>query len=239
MLKRQVVFLGGKDIGYECLKILFKQAKQRNIDIVGIDTSTRGKLIKEFGVKHDIQYLEGIIPRCDIIISVQYDRILSDKEINMASERVIKLHMAPLPEYRGCNQFSFAIIDEALEFGATLHEIVPGVDEGPIVAENRFEIGLDIWVKDLFYLTYNASIKLFKEWLAQLISGEYNAIDQKSLLLSRGTSFHFRKEIDKIKEIDLDWTKGKINKHLRATMMPGFESPYTMVKGVKIYFVLK
>jgi len=235
-LKKQVVFLGGKDIGYECLRFLFKQAKQLNIDIVGIDASPRGKAIKEFSVESGLQYLDGTIPECNVIISVQYHRILSDKEIKMASERVINLHMAPLPEYRGCNQFSFAIIDRVNKFGATIHEIVSGIDAGPIIAEKIFDVSSDIWIKELFDLTYSASLELFKEHLPRLISGEYNAVDQHSLLTTRKTSIHFRDEINDIKRIDLDWPKDKINRYLRATMMPGFEPPYTIISGKKVYF---
>jgi len=236
ILKKKVVFLGGKDIGYECLALLFKKSEQLNINIIGVDTSLRGKAIKEFVLKHNLQYLDGIIPKCDIIISVQYHRVLSDSEIEMASECAINLHMAPLPEYRGCNQFSFAIIDGANEFGTTLHEMTPGIDAGSIIAESRFNISSDIWVKDLFDLTYDASVKLYKKYLPHIVSGEYNTIDQESLLSERKTSFHLRKDIGKIRKIDLNWDEDKINRHLRATMMPGFEPPYTMIGDIKIYF---
>ncbi len=236
---KKVVFLGGKDIGYKCLRLLFEQSRQLNIDIVGIDSSPQGKDIKEFSIENNLKYLNGVIPMCDIIISVQYHRILFDKEIKMASERAVNLHMAPLPEYRGCNQFSFAIIDGANEFGTTIHEMDPSIDAGPIVAEKRFHISNSIWIEELFNLTYDTSIELFEDYLPQLISGEYNAIDQNLLLSKRNSSFHFRKEIDDIKRIDLDWSQDRISKHLRATMMPGFEHPYAIVGNKKLYFTFK
>jgi methionyl-tRNA formyltransferase len=238
-LKKKVIFLGGKEIGYECLKLLFKQSKQLNIEIIGVDYSPNGKKTKEFSKEFNLKYLNGNIPQCNIIISVQYHRILLDKEIKMASERAVNLHMAPLPEYRGCNQFSFAIIDGIDEFGTTLHEIVPGIDSGPIISEKRFKIAANTWVKELFDLTYYASLELFKDQLPKLISGEYIAIDQNSLLSSRKTSYHFRKEIDSIKKINLNWSEGKISKYLRATMMPGFEPPYAILENKKVYFCIQ
>ena len=233
---KKVVFLGGKDIGHECLKFLIKEAKKLNRCIVGVDTSPQGEKIRLLLQEHELEYLDGVIPVCDIIISVQYHRILSKKEIQLATERAINLHMAPLPEYRGCNQFSFAIMDEVSTFGTTLHEIVPGIDSGPIIADNRFDITPDIWVKELYKLTYNASIDLFKECLAELVSGNYCAVDQKIFLSKRKTSFHLRTEVNELKKINLNWDKSKINKHLRATMMPGFDPPYVMVDNEKIYF---
>jgi methionyl-tRNA formyltransferase len=236
---KKIVFLGGKNIGYECLRLLFEYSKQLNIDIIGVDGSPRCKKIKEFSERVGLQILNGEIPKCNVIISVQYHRILSSKEILAASERAVNLHMAPLPEYRGCNQFSFAIIDEVDEFGTTLHEILPGIDSGPIIAEKRFKISRNIWVKELFDLTYKASLDLFEQELPKLIYGEYRPINQVSLLSSRGVSFHFRKEIESIKKIDLNWSNNKIKKYLRATMMPGFEMPYTMVDNTKVYFSVK
>lgn len=237
-MTKKIVFLGGKNIGSECLRFLFEKSEYLDIDIIGADFPSRDESIKKFSKENNLKLIDGVIPLCDIIISVQYHRILSDIEIKRASKRAVNLHMAPLPEYRGCNQFSFAIMDEVSEFGTTIHEMVSGIDAGPIIAEKRFGVNDNIWVKDLFDLTYNASLELFKKYLPKLISGEYVAVDQSSLLSKKTSSFHLRKEIDDIKRIDLRWSEDKIYKHLRATMMPGFEQPYVIVKNKKIYFTL-
>ena len=65
--------------------------------------------------------------------------------------------MAPLPEYRGCNQFSFAIVDGKKEFGTTLHKMEEGIDNGDIIAESRFDIPENCFVKELYELTYKTS----------------------------------------------------------------------------------
>jgi len=235
-VKKKVVYLGSKNIGFECLKILHDNSDALNIEILGVDSSSRGDEINKYVNEVGLSHLNKSIPPCDIIISVQYHRILSDIEILMAMDRAINLHMAPLPEYRGCNQFSFAIIDGATEFGATLHEMFPSIDSGPIVAETRFCIDNDVWVKDLFDLTCKESVKLFKESLPILISGDYQAIDQSEFLHQRSSSFHYRSEIQDLKMIDLNWSLDKIEKHLRATMMPGFGCPYIIISGKKVYF---
>jgi len=59
---------------------------------------------------------------------------------------------------------------------------------------------------------------------------------QTTLEAERGSSIHFRAEIAALKSIDLSWPAEKIGRHIRATSMPGFEPPYTMVGGKKIYF---
>jgi hypothetical protein len=50
-----------------------------------------------------------------------------------------------------------------------------------------------------------------------------------------GTSLHMRKEMAALKVIDLNWDKEKTERHIRATSMPGFEPPYFLLNGEKVY----
>ena len=133
--------------------------------------------------------------------------------------------MASLPEYRGCNQFSFAIIDKAETFGTTLHQLEVGIDSGAILAEKRFPIPKGCWVQDLYQLTLAASRQLFAENIAAILKGNYTPVPQNELIEERGTSYHFRHEINDVKQIDLNWSAEKIERHIRATYFPPFEPP--------------
>lgn len=243
MLPKKVVFLGSKPIGYECFAWLIAMQKELNIEITGLLTHAR----KEFGNAHDLNILAeehnvpilndlSAVPSCDIIYSVQYHQILKQADIEKASQIAVNLHMAPLPEYRGSNQFSYAIIDEKQEFGTTIHQVDTRIDHGGILFQKRFPIPVGCWVNDLYQLTYHASLELFKETLPQIINGEYQPIPQQTLEAKYGTALHFRKDINKLKEIDLSWDKEKIERHIRATYMPGFEPPYCVINGQKVYF---
>jgi methionyl-tRNA formyltransferase len=220
-------------------------AKQHelNINIKGLLTHAR----KEFGNSHDlvaladeyrVPVLDGLndIPACDILYSVQYHEILKEQHIRKASMVAVNLHMAPLPEYRGSNQFSYAIIDGKEEFGTTIHIIDKHIDHGDIIFQKRFPIPPDCWVNQLYELTYDASLELFTDSIADIIQGNYTATPQQNLEDRYGTSLHYRKEINHLKQIDLNWDKDKIQRHIRATSMPGFEPPYTILNGKKIYF---
>jgi len=243
MLRKKIVFLGSKPIGYHCLAYLISQKDILNIEIAGLLTNTR----KEFGDAHDLNNLGNEhnipilgdmeeIPECDIIYSVQYHQILKANHIKKAKQIAVNLHMAPLPEYRGSNQFSYALIDDKKEFGTTIHQIDTRIDHGDILFQKRFPIPDNCWVNQLYDLTYNASLELFKESLRNIMEGNYKPISQESFLAQYGTSLHFRKEIVKLKEIDISWGKEKIERHIRATSMPGFEPPYFILDGKKLYF---
>jgi hypothetical protein len=43
--------------------------------------------------------------------------------------------------------------------------------------------------------------------------------------------------IEDLKKIDLSWNRNKIEKHIKATLMKGFEPPYFKLNGKKIYFL--
>lgn len=242
-MKKKLVFLGSKPIGYACFEHLLQKGPELGVEIAGLLTQAR----KEFSGANDLtqlaeQYSIPIIPSlnelpdCDILYSVQYHQILQPNHINKARQIAVNLHMAPLPEYRGSNQFSFAILEGKNEFGTTIHIIDKRIDHGAILFQKRFPIPENCWVNDLYKLTFDASIQLFIDTLKDVVNGNYTPVPQQSLEERFGTSLHFRNEALEIKQIDLDWNKEKIERHIRATSMPGFEPPYCLLDGKKIYF---
>ncbi|HEV9037519.1 MAG TPA: formyltransferase family protein [Puia sp.] len=241
---KRIAFLGAKGIGLECLKIL----DAKNFPIAALFTDlTRNKeanqKLIDFAKERNIPVYEDLeailsLPGFDYIISIQYHKILKGKHIGCAKKLALNLHMAPLPEYRGCNQFSFAIVDGKKEFGTTLHKMAEGIDNGDIIAESRFDIPANCFVKELHEITYQKSIRLFEDKISDILNDRYTLTPQDSLVPVRGTKTIYRKDIDKLKEINLDWDKDRIERHIRATLMPGFEPPFFKMSDKKVYFSL-
>lgn len=243
---KKVVFLGTKPIGYDSLAYLISLQEALNYEIIGVGTKER----TEFGIDKNIQALatahhikvladDEAIPECDIIYSVQYHKILKKADIEKATTIAINLHLAPLPDYRGCNQFSFAIFHGAKTFGVTIHQIDTGVDSGAILFEDRFPIDEKWWVKDLFEESNQRGLALLKATWADILAGQYQLTDQATLIAERGLNMHYRKDIEQLKCIDLSEDARKIHAKIKATYMPGFEPPYCMIDGKKIYFTQK
>jgi methionyl-tRNA formyltransferase len=240
--------MGSKGIGSFCLQHILDHQKKLDIEVVALFTNNRQLNSQERSVttianENNIQVhdsLEALNQYTDIdfILSVQYHEILKQDHINVANKLAINLHMAPLPEYRGCNQFSFAIIDQAKEFGTTLHRLESGIDNGAILAENRFPIPTDCDVKTLHQLTNKASEELFTDTIADIIAGKFTPIEQTHLIEERGTSLHYRKEINDLKVIDLTWDEEKIDRYIRATYFPPFPPPFAMKDGKQIPLTL-
>ncbi|MGB0404245.1 MAG: formyltransferase family protein [Salibacteraceae bacterium] len=240
---KRIAFLGGKKIGFSSLNYLLENKNQLGIELVCVFENTSSKLnpadntVSSLAFKHGINLhseIDDLLEYSDIdfILSVQYDKILQANHISKATELAVNLHMAPLPEYRGCNQFSFAIIDEAEVFGTTLHRLEEGIDSGDILFEKRFPIPKECFVTDLYGKTLVASAELFEESIENLLKGNYKLTSQKSLVEKRRAGFHLRSEVNQIKEIDGSWSVEKQKRHFRATWFPPF-SPPVLLQGNK------
>ncbi len=246
MLKR-IAFLGAKSIGLECLKTLLAMQEAAGCVVAALFTSldrnaTANNKLIDCAVDNNITVYNNIdsildLPPFDYIISVQYHEILKAKHLACAKELAINLHIAPLPEYRGCNQFSMAIIDGRTEFGCTLHKMDTGIDTGDIIFEDRFEIPENCFVDELVDIAYTHAKELFNAKIGSILSGNYSLTPQIDLEPIKGSQTIYRKDIDRMKQIDLGWDKEKIERHLRATLMPGFAPPYFLLNGRKINFI--
>jgi methionyl-tRNA formyltransferase len=146
--------------------------------------------------------------------------------------------MAPVPEYRGANQFSFAILDRSPLFGTTLHVMSEAIDSGDILFENRFAIDPDAeTAMSLYGKTLAASKDLFVSSWPKLVAGDIHPVKQSSLT-DRTRGFHLKSEINDIKEVDLAWSEEQRDRHVRACWFPPFPPPYAVVDGQKIELTL-
>jgi methionyl-tRNA formyltransferase len=234
-----VAFLGGKDVGARCLEYLVARMNELDCRISAILPTPQGAKVRDLAEKHGLPIASTIddLPECDVLISVQYHQILRRRDIQKARAIAVNLHMAPLPEYRGCNQFSLAIINGDKEFGVTVHQLDEGIDSGPVIAERRFPIPDCVWVDELVNIATDESVELFQESIESIVRGTFDLTEQSQLVPARGTSLNFRKDIEPLRQLDLNWDATKLGRYIRALSMPGFEPPYAVLKnGEKIFF---
>lgn len=243
MEKRSLIFLGSKPIGFHCFQFLLNNRESLNIELAGLLTNEKPRMassqsLSQLAAQHGIPVFASPddMPEADFLYSVQYHQILTESQIRKATRMAVNLHMAPLPDYRGCNQFTFAILDRKAEFGTTIHVMDSRIDHGDILFEKRFPIPPHCWIKHLYDLTFEASIELFEQSITAILTEHVHPVPQAQWLNLRGSSLHMRNEIDQVKHIHLDWPREQIERHIRATSMPGFEPPYTVIDGQKIYF---
>ena len=112
--------------------------------------------IIESGHYKDLQSMSTAAGELDLAVSVFYDKIIKAWFISRC-KKIINLHNGPLPKYRGVSPINWALKNEEYEHGVTIHEVTPGIDDGPIIGQLKYSIYpefdevADVYARSLAY----------------------------------------------------------------------------------------
>jgi methionyl-tRNA formyltransferase len=87
----------------------------------------------------DIPNVSADVWGVDLAFSVFYDKIIKEWFIKKC-RRILNLHNGPLPKYRGVSPINWALKNGEQLHGVTIHEITPGIDDGPIYSQVLYSI---------------------------------------------------------------------------------------------------
>ena len=161
-----------------------QRAKREGIDTKIIDYSTY-KNRREFDESLEIEML-SINP--DLIILAGYMKILNINFCNIFAGRILNIHPSLLPKYKGLNTHQRVIDNHEELHGASVHFVVPELDEGPVIIQYQFEIeknddrhSLQKKVQEGEYIIYSKAIQWFSE-KRLIFDSEKVYLDDKLLL---------------------------------------------------------
>lgn len=122
----------------------------------------------------------------DLICVNSYSMIIRSDVTERTRFGGVNLHAAMLPRNRGCNPIQWAIINGDSSAGVSLHEITPGIDQGPVIDQIELDILLeDTWITLRDRLA-NATSELLKRNIHALMSGNWTAQRQNEELATYG-----------------------------------------------------
>ncbi|MGC2051616.1 MAG: phosphoribosylglycinamide formyltransferase, partial [Methylovirgula sp.] len=78
--------------------------------------------------------------RVELVCLAGFLRLLTPSFVRLWQGRMINVHPALLPAYRGLHTHERALADGAKIHGCTVHFVVPGMDEGPIIAQTAIAV---------------------------------------------------------------------------------------------------
>jgi phosphoribosylglycinamide formyltransferase-1 len=78
--------------------------------------------------------------RVDIVCLAGFMRILTPWFVGQWEGRMINIHPALLPAYKGLDTHARALADGATEHGATVHFVTPGMDEGETILQEAVPV---------------------------------------------------------------------------------------------------
>lgn len=76
----------------------------------------------------------------DVLLNAHSLHVLAAGVLAAPSVGSFNLHPGPLPEYAGLNTVGWAIYQGEVDYGVTVHWMVPEIDAGPIAFEERFPL---------------------------------------------------------------------------------------------------
>ena len=169
---KKVVILGKGDLAIKVCE-WFKESREYELACVipVIPEPTWTNSISKWAEQNNIEVIKSghykdLSFNPDLAMSVFYDKIIKKKFIDRCG-RIINLHNSPLPKYRGVSPINWALKNEEVEHGVTIHEITPGIDDGPIIAQLKYSIYPDIdEVEDVYKRSQVYGFTLFQQTMA-------------------------------------------------------------------------
>jgi methionyl-tRNA formyltransferase len=99
--------------------------------------------------------------------------------IELARFGGINYHPSLLPKYRGGSAINWALINGETETGVTIHFIDEGVDTGPILLQEKVEIGPDDTVKSVYFgKLYPMGVRMLAEAVRLIREGSTQPLEQ-------------------------------------------------------------
>ncbi len=82
---------------------------------------------------------------CELFIVVAYGKIIPENILNIPKYKTLNVHPSLLPKFRGASPIRSAILEDTNPTGVSVMILTPGMDEGPILAQEEVLIPSEHW----------------------------------------------------------------------------------------------
>lgn len=112
-------------------------ARAHGITAMAVDHETYGKDRTAFEAElHKILLQHNI----ELVCLAGFMRLLTADFVNRWAGRMLNIHPALLPAYKGLHTHERALADGATQHGCTVHFVVPEMDEGPVILKRAVPV---------------------------------------------------------------------------------------------------
>lgn len=187
--------------------------------------------LKKYATENNLNvvHLRDLFDVDDLLfISLEYDKIIKSQRFK--TNKLFNIHFSRLPSYKGMYTSVHPILKGEKQTGVTLHEIDDGIDTGPIISQRIIDIEINDTARDLYFKYLETGLQLFKENVANLISGGFTSKQQQHT----DSSYYAKNSLDlKNITINLNKTSFEIHNQIRAFIFEEYQLP--MVHGFLIH----
>lgn len=118
---------------------------------------------------------------CDLFIVAAYGKMIPENILNIPKYKTLNVHPSLLPLLRGASPIRSAILNDIYPTGVSIMVLTPGMDEGPIIAQEEAPIPKESWPmrgNELDELLARHGGRLLAEVLPKWIRGGRTAHEQ-------------------------------------------------------------
>jgi methionyl-tRNA formyltransferase len=116
-----------------------------------------------------VRCLAGYQP--DVVVMASFDQILKAQTLAVPRLAWLNIHPSLLPRHRGPEPIYWTIANGDPEAGITVHQTVPRIDAGPVLAQRRVTVAEDDTAGTLARRLVAAGLPALDEVLAELQAG--------------------------------------------------------------------
>jgi methionyl-tRNA formyltransferase len=166
-----------------------------------------------------------------LIVSMGAPFLFRERHLAVVGGQAINVHGAPLPEYRGGGGYSWRIMNADRRGTVLIHQITPGIDDGPLLHRHDYEFPAELKTPGDFQ-SYAAAqdAPVLEDIVARILHlGELPPTFEQS-----GNATYFpRLATDIHGAIDWTWGVDDVVSFVRAFSHP-YAGAFTMCRGERV-----
>ena len=147
---------------------IFHCAEQLNLKVRSPET---------LETSEEINHFKTLKP--DLVVVVAYGKILPSKLLNIDKLLFINAHASLLPKWRGAAPIQRAIMNMDPETGISIMKIIPKLDAGPVMLQEKIKISKEMSYENLSNKMSEIGAKLILESIKLIENNKVNFIEQK------------------------------------------------------------
>jgi phosphoribosylglycinamide formyltransferase-1 len=154
-------------------------ARNNGIETAVVDHKSFGKdraafdlAMQEILLAHDI----------DLVCLAGFMRLLTPDFVGLWNERMLNIHPALLPAFKGLDTHQRALDAGATVHGATVHFVVPEMDAGPIIIQGAVAVRNDDSESALAARVLAVEHRIYPEALRLVAEGRVTVVDGRCLI---------------------------------------------------------
>ncbi len=158
---------------------------------------------------------------------IDYGIIVPKDIIERFELGIINSHFSLLPKYRGADPISYAILNGDRYSGVSLMQIVPALDEGPLLAQAKLQLNQQETSSSLTDRLIKLSNQLIEEILPKYLSGDIKTRPQPKQNVS------YSHKLDKQDSV-LDWSKPAVYLERQVRAFQDWPRSRTMIGKIPV-----